>query len=53
MKNLALLLLLCIPPCAVSDGLPDLGDVSQAAELAAYSVVATLVQNLDEAITHE
>jgi predicted Zn-dependent protease len=31
MKNLALLLLLCIPPCAVSDGLPDLGDVSQAA----------------------
>ena len=27
--GLALLLLLCFPPCAVSDGLPDLGDVSQ------------------------
>lgn len=31
MKKLILLLLLCISPCAVSDGLPDLGDVSQAA----------------------
>jgi len=31
MKKLTLLLLLCISPCAVSDGLPDLGDVSQAA----------------------
>jgi predicted Zn-dependent protease len=29
MKKLPLLLLLCFPPCAVSDGLPDLGDVSQ------------------------
>lgn len=29
MKKLALLLLLCFSPCAVSDGLPDLGDVSQ------------------------
>jgi predicted Zn-dependent protease len=31
MKKLILLLLLCVPPCALSDGLPDLGDVSQAA----------------------
>ncbi|MEO8342830.1 MAG: M48 family metalloprotease [Gallionella sp.] len=31
MKKLTLLLLLCISPCAISDGLPDLGDVSQAA----------------------
>ncbi|MGB9093725.1 MAG: M48 family metalloprotease [Gallionella sp.] len=31
MRNLILLLLLCISPCALSDGLPDLGDVSQAA----------------------
>ena len=31
MKNLTLLLLLCISPCALSDGLPDLGDISQAA----------------------
>jgi beta-barrel assembly-enhancing protease len=31
MKKLILLLLLCFSPCAVSDGLPDLGDVSQAA----------------------
>jgi predicted Zn-dependent protease len=31
MKNLTLLLLLCFPPCALGDGLPDLGDVSQAA----------------------
>jgi predicted Zn-dependent protease len=30
MKNLTLLLLLCMSPCALSDGLPDLGDVSQA-----------------------
>jgi predicted Zn-dependent protease len=30
MKKLTLLLLLCFSPCAVSDGLPDLGDVSQA-----------------------
>ncbi len=30
MKRLFFLLLLCLPPCAVSDGLPDLGDVSQA-----------------------
>lgn len=29
--GLALALLLCFSPCAVSDGLPDLGDVSQAA----------------------
>jgi predicted Zn-dependent protease len=29
MRNLTLLLLLCISPCAMSDGLPDLGDVSQ------------------------
>lgn len=29
MKKLTLLLLLCFPPCAVSDGLPDLGDISQ------------------------
>ena len=29
--GLTLALLLCISPCAVSDGLPDLGDVSQAA----------------------
>jgi len=31
MKNLTLLLLLCFSPFALSDGLPDLGDVSQAA----------------------
>jgi predicted Zn-dependent protease len=31
MKKLILLLLLCFSPYAVSDGLPDLGDVSQAA----------------------
>jgi beta-barrel assembly-enhancing protease len=32
MKNLTLLLLLlCFSPCASSDGLPDLGDISQAA----------------------
>ena len=31
MKKLVLLLLLCISPCAMSDGLPDLGDVSQGA----------------------
>jgi predicted Zn-dependent protease len=31
MKKLTLLLLLCIPLCAASEGLPDLGDVSQAA----------------------
>ncbi len=30
MKELTLLVLLCISPCALSDGLPDLGDVSQA-----------------------
>lgn len=30
MKNFILLLLLWISPCALSDGLPDLGDVSQA-----------------------
>jgi predicted Zn-dependent protease len=30
MKKLTLLLLLCISPGAMSDGLPDLGDVSQA-----------------------
>ncbi len=30
MKNFTLLVLLCISPCALSDGLPDLGDVSQA-----------------------
>ena len=29
MKKLTLLLLLCFSPCAMSDGLPDLGDVSQ------------------------
>ncbi|HEY0666371.1 MAG TPA: M48 family metalloprotease [Gallionella sp.] len=29
MKKLPLLLLLCFPPAALSDGLPDLGDVSQ------------------------
>ena len=29
--GLTLALLLCFSPCAVSDGLPDLGDVSQAA----------------------
>ncbi|OGS98577.1 MAG: peptidase M48 [Gallionellales bacterium RIFCSPLOWO2_02_FULL_59_110] len=29
MKKLTLLLLLCFSPCAASDGLPDLGDVSQ------------------------
>ncbi len=31
MKRFTLLLLLCISPCALSEGLPDLGDVSQAA----------------------
>lgn len=31
MKKLILLLLLCLSPCALGDGLPDLGDVSQAA----------------------
>ncbi|MEO8332347.1 MAG: M48 family metalloprotease [Gallionella sp.] len=31
MKILTLALLLCFSPCAVSDGLPDLGDVSQIA----------------------
>jgi len=30
MKNFILMLLLWISPCALSDGLPDLGDVSQA-----------------------
>jgi len=30
MKKLALLILLCVTPCAVGDGLPDLGDISQA-----------------------
>ena len=30
MKNFILLVLLCFSPCAISDGLPDLGDVSQA-----------------------
>lgn len=30
MKKLAMLLLLCLSPCALGDGLPDLGDVSQA-----------------------
>lgn len=29
MKKLTMLLLLCFSPCAMSDGLPDLGDVSQ------------------------
>ena len=29
MKRSTLLLLLCFSPCAVSDGLPDLGDISQ------------------------
>lgn len=29
MKQLPLLLLLCLSPCALGDGLPDLGDVSQ------------------------
>ena len=31
MKKLTLILLLCLSPCAMGDGLPDLGDVSQAA----------------------
>ncbi|MFZ2300585.1 MAG: M48 family metalloprotease [Gallionella sp.] len=31
MKKLTLLMLLCLSPCAAGDGLPDLGDVSQAA----------------------
>lgn len=31
MRNLTLLLLLCVSPCALSDGLPDLGDISQTA----------------------
>lgn len=31
MKKLSLMLLLCFSPCAVGEGLPDLGDVSQAA----------------------
>jgi predicted Zn-dependent protease len=30
MKKLTLLMLLCLSPCALGDGLPDLGDVSQA-----------------------
>jgi len=30
MKKLTLLMLLCLSPCAVGEGLPDLGDVSQA-----------------------
>ena len=30
MRKFILVLLLCISPCALSDGLPDLGDVSQA-----------------------
>jgi hypothetical protein len=34
-------------------GNPNPGDAAQPAELAAYAIVATLVQNLDEAITHE
>lgn len=29
MKKISLLLLLCFSPCALGDGLPDLGDVSQ------------------------
>ena len=29
MKKLFLILLLCLSPCAVGEGLPDLGDVSQ------------------------
>lgn len=29
MKKMSLLLMLCFSPCAVSDGLPDLGDISQ------------------------
>jgi len=29
MKKLSLLLLLCFSPCAISDGLPELGDASQ------------------------
>jgi predicted Zn-dependent protease len=29
MKKLPLMLMLCFSPCAVSDGLPDLGDISQ------------------------
>ncbi|MDO8264648.1 MAG: M48 family metalloprotease [Gallionella sp.] len=29
MKKLTILLMLCFSPCAVSDGLPDLGDISQ------------------------
>lgn len=29
MKKLPLLVLLCLSPCAVGDGLPDLGDISQ------------------------
>jgi len=29
MKKLPLLLILCFSPCAMSDGLPDLGDISQ------------------------
>lgn len=31
MNKLALLLMLCFAPCAAADGLPDLGDASQAA----------------------
>lgn len=31
MKKSLLLILLSLPPCAIGDGLPDLGDVSQAA----------------------
>ena len=31
MKKLSLLVLLCFSPCVMGDGLPDLGDVSQAA----------------------
>ncbi|MDO8464428.1 MAG: M48 family metalloprotease [Gallionella sp.] len=31
MKKLTLLMLLCFSPCVLGDGLPDLGDVSQAA----------------------
>ena len=30
MKKLSLVLLLCLSPFAAGDGLPDLGDVSQA-----------------------
>jgi predicted Zn-dependent protease len=29
MKKLSILLMLCFSPCATSDGLPDLGDISQ------------------------